>query len=687
MKSNNILILAAFWLLIISACKEDENPVLQNKLVANAGADREIQINTPVQLDGSGSSDGNQLSFTYHWTLKSRPANSTAALTNHAQEKPSFTPDQLGLYEVVLKIANQTGEKTATVKLTAVAGAPASNVINQDITQDRVLEDINEDPAVPDYIVSADIAVKAKLTVMPGVVIAFEDKKGLHINQSGALIAKGTAEKKVVFTGKQATKGYWSGIVFTNNNPLNELLHVEINYAGSHPIHPMPQATAIGVSELSFLKLSHTAIQHSSSNGLWVRNSGVIQFSNNVFRHNESINITLPVKEAHKLDAESIIEAKNETVNYAELLGNEIQEDAEIVWKKLQNNVKYRIKENMVIKSALTIEKGVKIGVAPDRYIRLINDGSLMAKGSSDDPIVFDVFPAGTQKWRGLVVSSGNNVNRLEWVEIKNAGNGQAGSGVDKSAAIGISNVWGNRIHLKHVKIQDSDGYGVYVSLAGMLGEFDQVTFSGIKNHVMALPISNVRGIQESHITTSNNLKNSIEVFEGTINLAGETVWGPLSGGVTYYLPKSMQVQSGSGLKLLPGTKIEFGQDALLTINSGAFFTSVGTPELPIELKGEGDQRGYWTGILIKSNSLKNIIRYSVISGGGSKPMPGLGNGRSNIAVTAGTSASLNITYSKIKNGSGWGIIVEANFGAKLNGDANIINEFEDMTLGDVIRL
>ncbi|WP_407936182.1 PKD domain-containing protein, partial [Aquiflexum sp.] len=108
MKTNNILILAAIWLLILSACKEDENPVLQNKLVANAGADKEIQVNTPVQLDGSGSSDGNQLSFTYNWTLNSRPANSTAALSNPTQEKPSFTPEQLGLYEVELKIANQT---------------------------------------------------------------------------------------------------------------------------------------------------------------------------------------------------------------------------------------------------------------------------------------------------------------------------------------------------------------------------------------------------------------------------------------------------------------------------------------------------------------------------------------------------------------------------------------------------
>lgn len=687
MKTNKVLILASFWLLILSACNDDEKPVLKNKLVANAGVDREIPLNTPVQLDGSGSSDGNQLPFTYHWTLKAKPANSTATLTGHMEEEASFTPDQLGLYEVELKISNQTGEKTAIVKLTVVNSPSNTTVISQDIAQDRILEDINEDPTVPDYIVTTDIAVRAKLTVMPGVMIAFENSKGMLINQSGALVAKGTAEKRIIFTGKEATKGYWAGIVFANNDPLNELQHVEVNYAGGKPIYPMPQSTAIGISETGFLKLTHTAIQHSSSNGLWVRNTGVIQFSNNVFRNNENINITIPVKEAHKMDAESVIEAKNEAVNYVELIGGDLEEETEIFWKKLQNNVKYRIRENLAIHSPMTIEKGVKIGVAPDTFIRILDKGSLFAKGSSEEPIVFDVLPAGTQKWGGLVVSSSNNVNRLKWVEIKNAGNGQAGSGMENSAAIGISNVFGNKIHVTQVKIEDSDGYGIYVNQRGMLGEFDQVTFSGIHNHLMALPISNVRNIQESHITTSNNLKNSIEVLEGTMNFPGETIWSPLSGGITYYLAKSIEVQSGSGLRLMPGVKIEFGKDALLTVHSGAYFTSIGTPENKIELKGAQDEKGYWTGILIKSNSIKNIIRYSVVSGGGSQFLPGLGNGRANIGVTAGTSGSLIITHSKIEKGSGWGIIVESNFGAQLNMDADTQNDFEDMTLGSVIRL
>lgn len=677
------LFLASLWILLLTACEKEELvPNMDNKLLANAGADREWPFGSPTQLDGSGSRDGNNLPFTYQWTIKSKPENSSPNLLGHTEEKAMFTPDQVGVYEIELKIQNHTGESKAVVKITAVpASAPVAVILNQDITQNRVLEDIFDDPTQPDYIVTADIRVRAQLTVMPGVVVAFEDKKGMVISQSGSLVAKGAENKKIVFTGKQETKGYWSGIVFTNNNPLNELLHAEVNYAGAHPIYPMAEATAVGVAELSYLKMTYTAVQHSASNGLLTRHTAVINIGRNVFRYNETINITLPVKEAHKLDSETVIEAKNESVNYVELIGNELEERAVIVWKKLQNNVKYRIKESLTIHGALTIEKGVKIGVAPDRFIRIFTEGSLAAIGSSDEPIIFDVLPTDDQKWRGLVVSSSKNVNRLEWVELKNAGNGQSASGMDKSAAIGISNVHGNRISLKQVKIKNSDGHGIYVHQAGMLGEFDHITFSGIKNHVMALPVSNVRNIQEAQITTSNNLKNSIEILEGNMNFPGETIWSPLSGGVTYYLPNSMQVVRG-GLKLMPGVKVEFGPNALLTILKDAYFTAIGTAENKIELKGNGDQHGYWAGILIKSKNIQNIIRHTHISGGGSQVFPGLGNARANLGIT--TEGRIIITNSKISKGSGWGIVVESTFGGILHETDNL---FENLNMGHVVRL
>lgn len=683
MKTLKKLFIASLYLLLLTACdQEDLVPVVENKLVANPGTDREVLLNTPVQLDGSNSSDGNQLPFTYHWTFKSRPANSTASLTGHMDSRPSFTPDQLGLYEIEMKIQNHTGEKTAVVKITAVANSSVAVIINQDITQDRILEDIFDDPSLPDYIVTADIEVKAKLTVLPGVVVAFEDKKGMIVNNSGALVAKGSVDKKIIFTGKQAVKGYWAGLIFGNGNPLNELLHAEVNYAGSNQLYILPHATSVGVAEIGYLKMYHTTIQQGKSNGLTVRSRGRIDFGNNIFRQNDGINVSIPVREAHKMDSETELLA-NAFANIVELHGDELELDNEVVWKKLSHNASYNVKENLVVKSALKIEKGTKIAVSPDKFIRVFGNGSLNATGSSDERIIFDVHAGGEAKWGGIVVSSSSTSNRLEWVEIYDAGNGQAGSGVDKSAAIGISNTIGHQIHLKHMSIHGSDGYGIYVHQAGKIGDFDNISFSGIKNHVMALPIAEISNLQGKNIQAANNLKNSIEIFEG--NLTQESVWAPLGGGIKYYFPKGMQLLAG--LKLEPGVKIEMGSNAYLDVRNSAYLNAVGSANNRIEIKGATDQPGYWEGILIRSKDARNLIRYADISGAGGKNIGGLGNGTLKANVAVFPSGALTMTNSNLSKGAGWAVIVEEKFGGTINADAETSNTYATLGLGNVLRI
>lgn len=679
------LILGSLWLLLLTACEKEEIvPQLDNKLMAHAGADRVAPIGTPVPLDGSGSRDGNNLPFTYHWTIKTKPANSNAVLTKHLEDKPSFTPDQLGLYEIELKIQNQTGESKTVVKITAMpASAPVAVILNQDIVQDRILEDIFDDPNLPDYIVTADIGVQAKLTVMPGVVIAFEEKKGMVINNSGGLSAKGSSDKKIVFTGVQAVKGYWAGIVFGNGNPLNELLHTEVNYAGSNRIYTMSQATSIGVSELGYLKITHTAIQYGKDLGLSVANRGRIEFGHNIFRDNDGINISIPVREAHKLDTETEIIAKDGSVNFVELHGDDLESENEVIWKKLRNNVSYNIKENLIIRSALKIEEGTRIAVSPDKFIRIFGNGSLYAKGSNNERIVFDVLASGEAKWGGIVVNSTSSQNRLEWVEIYDAGNGKAGYGVDKSAAIGIGNVAGYQIHLKHLSIYGSDGYGIYVHQAGSLGDFDHITLSGIKQSVMALSIGSVEKLQGKTIQAANNHKNSIEIFEG--NLIQESVWAPLGGQIKYYLPKGIQLNAG--LKLEPGVKVELGPNAYLDVRNDGYLQAIGLPNNKINISGATGQEGFWQGILIRSKDDRNIIRFADISGGGSKAIGGLGNGtlKSNVAVFP--SGALTLTDSNISHGSGWAVVVEVKFGGSINADVETSNTFTTLGLGNVLRL
>jgi len=55
-----------------------------------------------ISLDGSGSSDQNGDSVSYSWSVKSRPAGSTALVSNANAAQASFVPDRAGKYEVAL---------------------------------------------------------------------------------------------------------------------------------------------------------------------------------------------------------------------------------------------------------------------------------------------------------------------------------------------------------------------------------------------------------------------------------------------------------------------------------------------------------------------------------------------------------------------------------------------------------
>jgi hypothetical protein len=88
--------------------------------VANAGPDQTVDAGTPVQLDGTGSSDANNDPLSFAWSLTTRPQGSTAAIANALTPTPTFTADRPGLYTAQL-IVNDGSVDSApdTVNITA----------------------------------------------------------------------------------------------------------------------------------------------------------------------------------------------------------------------------------------------------------------------------------------------------------------------------------------------------------------------------------------------------------------------------------------------------------------------------------------------------------------------------------------------------------------------------------------
>jgi PKD repeat protein len=116
----------------MTACSAGDTPpvttttsALNATVVANAGPDQSVFIGTFVTLNGSGSTTTNSNSLSYAWSLKAKPAGSTATLSNTNLVNPTFTADIAGTYEWQLIVSD--GQHTSTpdnVTITAAGTNP-----------------------------------------------------------------------------------------------------------------------------------------------------------------------------------------------------------------------------------------------------------------------------------------------------------------------------------------------------------------------------------------------------------------------------------------------------------------------------------------------------------------------------------------------------------------------------------
>jgi N-acetylneuraminic acid mutarotase len=73
---------------------------------ANAGPDQSVFSGATVTLDGSQSSDVNGDPTMFDWVLTSKPAGSTAALSNATSATPTFVADMAGTYIATLTVSD-----------------------------------------------------------------------------------------------------------------------------------------------------------------------------------------------------------------------------------------------------------------------------------------------------------------------------------------------------------------------------------------------------------------------------------------------------------------------------------------------------------------------------------------------------------------------------------------------------
>ncbi|RIV19928.1 hypothetical protein DYU11_23720 [Fibrisoma montanum] len=121
---NLLLWMIALGSLAIS-CQPDKTEPKQPPVIKVVNISPNSSAGKIIVLDATGTSDPQQQSLKYKWTIKTKPAESKAEIKNSDNMVAEFTPDKPGTYVLVLTVTNSDG-LSATTEVTIAVALPGS---------------------------------------------------------------------------------------------------------------------------------------------------------------------------------------------------------------------------------------------------------------------------------------------------------------------------------------------------------------------------------------------------------------------------------------------------------------------------------------------------------------------------------------------------------------------------------
>lgn len=276
-----------------------------------------------------------------------------------------------------------------------------------------VLKDNPE--ASVDYIIPCMMAIDGKLTIEAGVVIAFMQDAGMHFKAKSSFKMEGTAEKPIILTGKEQTKGYWRGIYTQSPSANNKMSYVTVDYAGS-------SSAALEINRKnSSLNLEHCTFSNSKNIGMLVNNYVEKDVQNIVMKNCSFTKNKIPVK-TNITHLQMFNDTNSFTGNekdYIYIDRERLKGDA--TWASI--DVPYFLQDNFRFSDGvLTVEPGTEIIISAQNWMHLSNKASLVMVGTKEDPIIIRGEHDVPGFWIGFTIDSSSPLNEIAHVNFKNAG-------------------------------------------------------------------------------------------------------------------------------------------------------------------------------------------------------------------------------------------------------------------------
>jgi len=356
----------------------------------------------------------------------------------------------------------------------------------------------------------------------------------------------------------------------------------------------------------------------------------------------------------------TVVEQDPPPVQEAGILNTDINQDLRLV-SRFDDPAKpdYLVTEDIHVTANLLIETSVTIAFEAGKAMYIDTPGSIQAIGAGGNGI----FLTGKEKtpgyWKGLVINSSSTLNKLERVVIEYGGSAPA-AGIEFAANLALNN--SGNLQLVAAIIQHSAAYGMLVETGA---NWSSDSFDNIfRNNrtPLRIPVSQVNSV-DGLSSFHDNENNVIEVSGGNINDLMETSWAPAATNntpgnrVPYLVQGSVTV--ASGLRVLAGTEILFDAGAEMIVGPRGYLTAIGTAADPVKFHGaQSAEGGYWKGIAIKSDHVKNELTFVEVFDAGSDDLNGFDK-KAAIALDGENHARLKLTHSKIGKSGGCGLLVE----------------------------
>lgn len=654
-----------------------------------------VAIGTNYILDASGSNDPDGGQITYAWEVTTAPADAEYTLTESTtKSEATFAPKTVGEYKIKVTVTDPD-ENTATAEATLTATAE-SVVVTENVDTNTTWIDLFADPATPDYIVKNDIDVNAALTLQPGVVIHVDEDKVITVaSGGGSLVAEGTEDKQIIFTSSdEAGKVYWGGLFFESSSANNLLSHVRVSYGGGNNgliyiyggINSNVSAN-IGISENGKLQLTNSEISYSENDGIVIEGSdNLTLFTNNVFSNNTDYAMTLSINQAGQIDASNTFSDNTETnkkENVIRIYDSTLEEDQAL--SALGGGASYLIVSDISVEAALTITEGARLEFLEDAIMTIGSGGSLIAKGTQDNRVVFtSANTSGGIKWGGILVESSNVNNELDYVEVSHAGGDNilyVYNGINANVGANIAISDNAKLKVTNSIISYSEKHGIVVDEGGALTTFTSNNFNNNSGYPILME-ANMGGMIDEATAFTDNGTNVVAIFTSTLNNeasysdAANGNWKALQNDVNYRFLGDITVEDS--LVFAEGAQLQFAEKAALNVESG-YLKAVGSVENPIVFTNTTQTaNALWGGIYITSSNTNNQIKNAVISYAGGENMMYVYGGinayiTANIGVDEG--GKLQLEDTEVLNSGGYGLVVDSDssVNGKTSADADAV--------------